>query len=99
MEPSEAICAKYLETLFRQPEGGTLIGRWDQGVWSELSKASLTSSSLELALLEHSRSVYGWRWSYYISCHSTENGVHTRPTSYTRGSYPLHEIIVPGLGW
>ena len=57
MEPGEAICAKYFGTLLRQPEGGTLIGRWDPGVWSEgreLSKASFTSSSLELALLQPS---------------------------------------------
>ena len=61
IEPGDAIWAKYLGTLLRQPEGGTLIGRCDQGVWLAadhtgdvgpgFSNASFTSSSLELALL------------------------------------------------
>lgn len=75
MELALAIWAKYFGTLFRQPDGGTLMGRWDQGVWStadqtggeegrQLSNASFTSSSLELALLLPS--VEHLYWLYFL---------------------------------
>lgn len=57
--PAEDIWAKYLGAFFRQPVGGTRIGRGQGWAWpghsewglAVFSKASFTSSSLELPLL------------------------------------------------